>query len=259
MNIKWLVFILMILLSTNNSAMVIGHRGASGYEPENTLASFEKAIALGVDMIEFDVHQCGSGEIVVIHDETVDRTTNGTGLVSSLTLQELKELDAGKGQAIPTLQEVLDLVDHRVKVDIEIKGPETIGPVIEVINQYITHSQWKYDDFLISSFDHYQLIQAKQLCPKVKTGVIIYCMPVHFGTYLEKINADVAVIYVYRMEEHFLINLQKTNKPIYVFTVNNQYQMSQLINKHISGIITDYPDKLEELLHKSLRPTRGPF
>ena len=88
----------------------IGHRGAAGHAPENTLVSFEKAIDLGCDMTELDVHICGSGELVVIHDETVDRTTNGSGRVSELTLREIKILDAGDGEEIPTLEEVLELL-----------------------------------------------------------------------------------------------------------------------------------------------------
>ena len=81
----------------------VGHRGAAGHEPENTLRSFRRAMELGADMVELDVHICGSGELVVIHDETVDRTTDGTGEVAKLTLDELKTLDAGRGERIPTL------------------------------------------------------------------------------------------------------------------------------------------------------------
>ena len=103
----------------------ISHRGACGYEPENTLASFKKAIEINADMIELDVHVCKTGEVVVIHDEKVNRTTNGKGYVSQKNLESLKKLDAGKGKKIPTLIEVLDLVNKRVKVNIELKGKKT--------------------------------------------------------------------------------------------------------------------------------------
>jgi glycerophosphoryl diester phosphodiesterase len=92
----------------------IGHRGAAGHEPENTLHSFEAAVQLGADMVEFDVHVCGSGELVAIHDETVDRTTDGSGAVARMNLRELKALDAGKGEKIPTLREVFFLLRGRV-------------------------------------------------------------------------------------------------------------------------------------------------
>src|SRR5690242_11883524 len=93
---------------------IIGHRGASGYEPENTLASFKEALALGVDMIELDVYVIKTGELVVMHDSTVNRTTNGTGRVEALSLKELRQLDAGAGEKVPLLSEVLDLVNKAV-------------------------------------------------------------------------------------------------------------------------------------------------
>ena len=96
----------------------IGHRGARGYAPENTLKSFQKAIELGVDAVELDVQLCKSGELIVMHDDTVDRTTDGSGFVKKLKLKDLKKLDAGMGERIPTLEEVLDLVNRRVKVNI---------------------------------------------------------------------------------------------------------------------------------------------
>src|SRR3989338_4292016 len=113
----------------------MGHRGAAALEPENTLRSFRKAIEIGVDYVEFDIHRCKSGELVVIHDETVDRTTNGKGFVADLTLQQLKKLDAGKGEQIPALQEVIDCCKGNVKMQIELKEPgleaDTISLLVE--------------------------------------------------------------------------------------------------------------------------------
>jgi len=100
---------------------IIGHRGASGYAPENTLESFDLAIRQGVSVIELDVHRCASGELVVIHDETLDRTTNGKGSVAKMTLNELKELDAGNGNSVPALEDVFETVARRVKINIEIR------------------------------------------------------------------------------------------------------------------------------------------
>ncbi|MEM3426627.1 MAG: glycerophosphodiester phosphodiesterase family protein, partial [Thermoproteota archaeon] len=102
-----------------SSVLKIGHRGARFYEPENTLRSFRKALELGVDAVELDVRRTRDGELVVIHDAEVDRTTNGKGLVRELTLEEIRRLDAGKGEKIPTLEEALDFLDGRVKILIE--------------------------------------------------------------------------------------------------------------------------------------------
>ncbi len=129
----------------------IGHRGAAGYEPENTLRSFRKAIELGVDMVELDVRRTKDGKFVVIHDDTVDRTTQGSGAVAEMTLAEIMELDAGRGEKIPTLDEVLNLVGGKAGMDIEVKDPGT-G---QAIGQFLTDRlacDAKSDDFIISSF-----------------------------------------------------------------------------------------------------------
>ena len=117
----------------NKSFLKIGHRGACGYEPENTLRSFKKALDLGVDTIELDVHKTKDEATVVIHDEKVDKTTNGTGFVADKSLEEIKKLDAGKGEKIPTLEEVLDLVNRKAQVNIELKGEGTARPVADII------------------------------------------------------------------------------------------------------------------------------
>ena len=111
----------------------IGHRGAAGHAPENTLLSLNKAMELGCDMTEIDVHICASGEVVVIHDDVVDRTTDGTGAVSELSLDELKSLDAGKGEKISTLNKVLSSLKGRISLNIEFKGEGTPEPVFGIV------------------------------------------------------------------------------------------------------------------------------
>ena len=137
------VVMILLLPMGLNAMQIIGHRGACGYAPENTHASFERAIELGVGMIEFDVQRCKSGELVVIHDLMVDRTTNGSGYVSELTLDELQKLDAGDGEQIPTLREVLDRVDQRVAVNIEIKAAGIVGGVAAIIDEYVRERKWR--------------------------------------------------------------------------------------------------------------------
>ncbi len=143
----------------------IGHRGACGYEPENTLRSFNRALQLRVDMVELDVHVCRSGEIVVIHDSKVDRTTGGTGYVADKTLDELRTLDAGKGEKIPTLQEVLTLVNRKVKVNIELKGTGTAKPVFQLLEKHVRELGWSYGDFLISSFKPIPITNGFRITP----------------------------------------------------------------------------------------------
>ncbi len=115
----------------------IGHRGAMGYAPENTLKSFKKALELNINCVELDVHACKSGELAVIHDDEVDRTTNGKGYIAEKDLNEVKILDAGEGEKIPLLSEVLDLIDKRIKINIELKAEGTAKPVYEMIEDYM--------------------------------------------------------------------------------------------------------------------------
>src|SRR3989344_1240689 len=155
----------------------VGHRGAMGYEPENTLLSFKKAIEVGADMIELDVHICKSGEVVVIHDDTVDRTTNGTGKVKEKTLTELKSLEGVKNQRIPTLTEVLDFADKKIKFDIEIKGKKAAKPVCAIIDRYVEEKGWSYEDFIVSSFNHAELWKVKFINRDIKIGVLSEVVP----------------------------------------------------------------------------------
>ncbi len=129
----------------------IGHRGAAGYEPENTLRSFRRALELGVDMVELDVRRTKDGHLVVMHDETVDRTTNGSGKVSEMTLAEIMELDAGRAEKVPTLDEALDIVHGKVSVDIEVKDAGT-GPAIGRFLKDRLARGAKSDGFVVSSF-----------------------------------------------------------------------------------------------------------
>ncbi len=115
--------------------VIVGHRGARNAEPENTLLSFRKGIGLGVDYVECDVRLTKDGELVAMHDSTLERTTNGTGEVEGKSLAELKELDAGKGEKIPTLQEIIDTVKGKVGLIVELKGSDTAAKSVELVKK----------------------------------------------------------------------------------------------------------------------------
>lgn len=151
----------------------IGHRGAKGLEPENTLRSFSKAIDFKVDMIELDVRLTKDKKVVVIHGDKLDRTTNGRGRVKEKDLEEIKKLSAGKGERIPTLEETLDLIDKRVKVNIELKGKKIAESVSKIIDKYVKNKKWSPGLFFVSSFSHQELEDFKKFQPKVKLGIIV--------------------------------------------------------------------------------------
>jgi glycerophosphoryl diester phosphodiesterase len=223
--------------------IVIGHRGAMGYEPENTLRSFQKAIDLQVDMIEFDVHLCKTGELVVMHDEKVNRTTNGQGFVAKKTLTELEELDAGKGEKIPTLEEVLDLVKGQVKVNIELKGPNTAEPTLKVIKKYIKKKKWTYDDFLISSFDSPELEVLRNLDSQIDIAVAIDRDPLDYIEFSKKLKAYSIHPIIGATDKHFVEKAHKNNLKVFVWTVEPK-EVQRMRNIGVDGIFMNYPDQL---------------
>lgn len=236
------VFLMLFFISGMNAMQIIGHRGACGYEPENTLQSFQKAIELGVDAIELDVQLCKTGELVVIHDSTVDRTTNGTGYVSNLSLDELKKLDAGNGTQIPTLQEVFDLVARRVVVNVEMKGQGVAEAVAGLINEYVSVHNWSYDDFWVSSFWHRQLVRFKTLCSHVKTGALFSCEPFDLASFVF-FDVDWIGCSVSFCSERLVRDAHALNKPLFVFTVNDAKEKHRVASLGVDGIFSNYPDR----------------
>jgi len=157
----------------NHRVEVTGHRGAAAVEPENTLRAIRYALSLGVDRAEIDVHLSQDGELVVMHDATVDRTTNGTGKIAEMTVAQLKQLDAGKGERVPTLQEVMNVFKEfwaqggKTLLQIELKGPATAAPTVAAIVQNGIE-----DKVVLCSFDAQQLAEAKQLLPDAIYGFL---------------------------------------------------------------------------------------
>ena len=161
---------------------VVGHRGAMGYCPENTLASFERGLELGADWIELDVHLSADGALIVIHDETLERTTNGHGLVREHTLAELRQLDAGDGQRLMTLDEVLEWAAERnTVVDIEIKNAPVYYDGIEDAVVLAVTGARMVDQVIVISFDHAAVKRVKTLEPRVATGALYLCRPTDGG------------------------------------------------------------------------------
>lgn len=163
--------------------IVTGHRGCGTNrigekvsdlgEPENTSRSFVRAVELGVDQIELDVHLSSDGQLVVIHDETVDRTTNGRGLVCNYAVKELKDLELAKGERIPTLSEVIAILRGRTILQIELKGLGAEELVVELLK-----AENMVCDVVLTSFRHEAVKKAKTLEPRLRTGVLFACAPI---------------------------------------------------------------------------------
>lgn len=222
----------------------IAHRGAKAYEPENTLQAFQKALDLNSDGIELDVHLSSDGHIIVIHDETIDRTTNGKGLVNDFTLTELKSfLIDGKYQ-IPTLYEVFDLVDKKCLINIELKGLETAPKVVALIEKYISEKDWKYEHFIISSFDWNMLEETSKLNSNIPIGVLTEENINTALAFAEKIKAKAIHPDFQLLNAENVSEMQKKGFLVLPWTVNSEEDIQKVKSYKVNGIISDNPDKI---------------
>lgn len=222
----------------------IAHRGAKAYEPENTLQSFQKALDLHADGIELDVHLSSDGHIIVMHDETIDKMTNGKGEINTYTLTELKSFLIADKLQIPTLNEVFDLVNKKCFINVELKNADTAKQVVSLIEKYISEKGWNYQHFIVSSFDWNALEEVHHLNPKILIGVLT-------EEDLQPALAFAESTKAYAIHPDFqLLNKENTKaiqeKGFLVFpwTVNSQEDIQKVKSYNVDGIISDNPDKI---------------
>ena len=219
----------------------IGHRGARAYEPENTLLGFKKALEIGVDAVEFDVRRAGSGELVVIHDDKVDRTTNGSGAVNALTLSEIRQLTTEKGEKIPTLEEALDFLDNKAKILIELKETGLEEDLLASIRKKNLTK-----NVIIVSFHEEALRKTKSIEDEIETGLI-------YVRHKNPIEAalDLGASYIlplYRFTHSKLIQKAHENGlKVIVWTINSPEEASEYAKKGVDGIASDKPSILMDL------------
>lgn len=227
-----------------NKILKIAHRGAKAYEPENTLQAFQKALDLNSDGIELDVHLSNDGHIIVIHDETIDRTTNGKGLVNAFSLSELKSfLIDGKHQ-IPTLKEVFDLVDKKCLINIELKGLGTPSKVVQLIEKYISEKNWNYNHFIISSFDWNMLEETSNLNSNIPIGVLTEENLDTALAFAEKIKAKAIHPDFNLLNTESTKHIQEKGFLVLPWTVNTEEDILKVKSYNVNGIISDNPDKI---------------
>ena len=222
----------------------IGHRGACGYELENSMASFRKALDLGVDAIELDVHACKTGEAIIIHDDTVDRVTGGgKGKVASKTLEEIKSLSMKNGEKIPTLEELLSIINGEVSVNVEIKDRLVVRETAEIIKRSLRGGNWKEEDFIISSFDVESLFLFKKEMPKIKIGALAKDLPLDYEIIKEleaySVNLPFSII-----DEKIVKDFHNMGFRVFVFTVNEYEDILKVKRAGVDGIFSDFPDRL---------------
>lgn len=241
----FMLFFFLFFQNLNSSEVnmqIFGHRGACGYKVENSLSSFKKALEIGVDGVELDVFKCKSSELIVIHDDKIDRVTNGKGYVENFTLDELKTFDLKNSEKIPTLNEVLDLIDKKIIVDIELKGDGTGPLVADIIKEYVLEKGWSYDNFIVTSFNHYELLDFAKHCTNVKIGPLIAGIQFGYAQFVKDMKADFIVLTKSFINQRFVDNAHEKGLPVYVYTVNDANDFEKIKSLGVDGIITDYPD-----------------
>lgn len=238
--------------------LVYAHRGASGYAPENTMSAFRKAVELGCHGIECDVQMTKDGSLVICHDETLDRTTDGKGFLKDLNFDELRELDAGgwfdaefKNEKIPRLRELLRLVKEKgLLLNIEIKSGIVQYPGIEQKVMAEVEAFGLESRVIISSFNHYAVKKCKELNPSVKTGILYMEGLYEPWNYMKTLDCECAHPFYMALVPEIAKGLKTRGHIINVFTVNDGRAAAGLANMGVDGIITNYPDKVLEALKK---------
>lgn len=218
--------------------IIIAHRGASEYEPENTFSSFDKAIELGAQMMEFDVRLSLDNKLVVVHDPRVNRTTDGKGRVRDKTAQELLALDAGNGNQIPLVEDIFKKYSGKIKFVIELKDYETEEPVLELIEKYGI-----FEDVYVVSFSKLILKRIKYFEPKITTG-LIKVLPTNIEKDCSYCGAEVIAVLKYFITRKFVEKTKKYGLLPFAWTVNDKVQCIQFKKMGLTGVVTNKPDIL---------------
>ena len=227
-----------------NKILKIGHRGAKGYVAENTLESIQKAMDLGVDGIEIDVHLCQTGELVVFHDFTLERLTGTTGEIATKSLNELKMLKVNGQFKIPALLEVLDLIDKKCFLNIELKGQQTATKTCEIIRLYVETRGWHFEDFIVSSFDYDELQTFFNNNKSIPLAVLTESDIDEAVNFAKLIHAK-AIHPDYQLLNQNKVNeLQGLGYKVNTWTVNEVDDIALMKSYGVDGIISDFPDRI---------------
>jgi glycerophosphoryl diester phosphodiesterase len=228
--------------------MLGGHRGNPAEHPENTLVSFQSAIDAGCDLVECDVHLTVDGELAVIHDHLLERTTNGTGLVGAHTLAELRDLDAGKGQKIPLLEEVIELVRDRVGLVIETKQNPVPYPGLEEKLAAVIREQEMVERVSVISFHHRCIRHLKEVAPELDLGIIDASRPVDPVAMLRAAGADLFSCYWGTLDPQMVEEIRAARGAVGVWTVDDQLSAMWARACHPDSVFTNRPAEIGALL-----------
>ncbi|CAM4062480.1 glycerophosphodiester phosphodiesterase family protein [Flavobacterium branchiophilum] len=220
----------------------LGHRGAKGYEPENTLVSFQKALLLGANGIELDVQLTKDNVLVVMHDESVDRTTNGTGLVKDFLFKEIQSLRINNQHPIPSLEQVLTHFGTTTLLNIELKAVDGVDVLLYLLNKKIKKQVISYKNLLLSSFNWQLLQQLRFENHQIPIGILTETnldLAFHFAKFMKAENLHP---YYHLLNQENVATIQQKNIKVITWTVNHIEEVNQMKQFGVSGIISDFPD-----------------
>lgn len=229
---------------------IYAHRGASQQAPENTLEAIDLALQQGADGIEIDVRQ-HSDKLVVIHDKRLERTTNGTGLIENLDFAQLRTLDAGNGQQIPLLEEVIGLIAGKAALNIEIKSCQDLSLIDSHWQKAIRDYAFTAEQLLVSSFNHQYLTSIKQDNPRIRIGALTANTPLTLSAFAQALSAHSVNIELEQASQEYVQDAHQRGLELMVFTVDHPDDMRQLAQWGVDAIFTNMPDLAKQALLQS--------
>jgi glycerophosphoryl diester phosphodiesterase len=210
----------------------IGHRGAAGHAPENTLLSIETALSFGAEVIEIDVHRSRDGQLIVMHDERVDRTTNGSGYIRDLTLAQLRALE------VPTLAQAIQAVKGRAALMVELKVRHIVPEVVRAVANVPDVSVF------YASFFHSELLRVRELEPGARTIALLEAVPVSLTAFAIDAQATHAGVAFQSLEPDFVRALQDAGLAVFTYTVDDPAEFRDARSLGVDGLISNFPDRL---------------
>lgn len=226
-------------MGNSRTILRVGHRGAAGHAPENTIASIHKAISLGADFVELDVHRTRDGRLVVLHDEVVDRTTNGTGPVCEMTWDNLQLLDAGNGECVPCVEAALAAASGHAGLILESKTPG-VGPDLYRAVQVSSFS----GSVIYASFLHAEILAIRRIDRRATTMALIECVPLSGAAFALDVEATLVGLSFHSTTAESISVLHDAGLDVLVYTVNEPQMIADAIALGADGIISDYPERV---------------
>lgn len=227
----------------DHNILRIGHRGAMGHITENTVESIQKAIELNCDVIEIDVFKIKSGELMVFHDDQLDRLTNAKGNIENYTYAELQKVKVAGTYQIPTLEKIIETIDRKAVLNIELKGSNTAEDTNRII-QLFASKGWSNANFIISSFKWEELEKMRSLNNTIDIAVLTEEEPADAIAFAKQINAVAINPHHKDLNAVNASKIKEANLKIYPWTVNNVEDINRMKELKVDGIITNYPERI---------------